>query len=97
MENEINKQIVVTKVAKRKFNLELVLKRYNKIKLEKMAELLDFEDPLELERWILTLPDDYPMKIEEDSVIFEEQMVDQIDSLLGKFEEWETEGRGKKE
>ncbi|NHJ87616.1 MAG: hypothetical protein FK734_19300 [Asgard group archaeon] len=54
--------------AEREANLRKIIKRYSEISLERMASLLKFKETLELEKWLLDLPDELAFKVQKDVV-----------------------------
>lgn len=53
-------------------SLVRILTRYKSISIEKMTKLLDLDDSITLEKWLLELPDELAFKIEEEEVIMPE-------------------------
>ena len=85
--------------------LKKVSSVYNKINLNKLSPLLDFEDKEVLKLWLYAYSKDVPNRIEGEEVIFDlqlegalvsEDMTTAIDDLLKQFNEWERTGKGKK-
>jgi len=85
--------------------LKKVSSVYNKINLNKLTPLLDFEDKEVLKLWLYAYSKDVPNRIEGQEVIFDlqfdgefvsEDMTTAIDDLLQQFSEWERTGKGKK-
>lgn len=84
-------------------NLRKILKRYgNQISLSKMAQLLEFKDIIDLEKWLLSLPEDIALQIEGDQVLLPQELQSgtkeaeqAIDKLLARFEEYERQAQGK--
>ena len=52
----------------RETNLRKIIKRYSEISLERMVKLLKFKETLELEKWLLELPDELAFKVQKDVV-----------------------------
>ena len=53
--------------------LKNILQRYSKIHIQEMAELLDFNDTIQIKRWLLSLPQDFTFYLEDDEVIIDNQ------------------------
>ena len=74
-----------------------VLTRYEEIKISTLAQLLEVEE-IGLQRWLITLPNEYGFTIKQDVVkIDQDKIGDQIDDLFSKFQMHETSGQGKVE
>ena len=74
--------------------LSRVLNVYNEINLDKMAKLIGFRNSLDLEQWILDLPEKYHsyLTIKGKNVIISKNISninEVIDGLLGEFEKWD--------
>ncbi|NHJ48773.1 MAG: hypothetical protein FK733_13395 [Asgard group archaeon] len=52
----------------RENNLRKIIKRYSEISLERMAKLLKFKKTLDMETWLLDLPDELAFEIQKDVV-----------------------------
>ncbi|NHJ04066.1 MAG: hypothetical protein EAX90_04535 [Candidatus Heimdallarchaeota archaeon] len=52
----------------RELNLRKIIKRYSEISLERMAKLLKFKDTLDLEKWLLELPDELAFQVQKEVV-----------------------------
>jgi HEAT repeat protein len=52
----------------RETNLRKIIKRYSEISLERMAKLLKFKKTLDLETWLLDLPDELAFQVQKDVV-----------------------------
>jgi rubrerythrin len=52
----------------RELNLRKIIKRYSEISLERMAKLLKFKKTLDLETWLLDLPDELAFQVQKDVV-----------------------------
>lgn len=52
----------------RETNLRKIIKRYSEISLERMVKLLKFKETLELEKWLLDLPDELAFKVQKDVI-----------------------------
>lgn len=90
--------------VRRQETLEKILKKVKRMLVQDLVELLEFPDTRTLTKWLLDLPDDYPLKLDGSAVIIEtaglktQQDVQQtIDDLLSQFEEWEESQHGKME
>ncbi|UJG44068.1 MAG: right-handed parallel beta-helix repeat-containing protein [Candidatus Heimdallarchaeum endolithica] len=79
---------------------------YDKISLNKLSPLLDFDSIEVMKLWLYVYSKDVPNKIERDEIIFgfqfgetlvTEDMTTAIDDLLKQFSEWERTGKGKKQ
>lgn len=98
----INDKKTNNKILDRLKKISLV---YDKISLNKLSPLLDFEDIEIMKLWLYIYSKDVPNRIERDEVIFDlqfegefvsEDMTTAIDDLLKQFSEWERKGKGKK-
>ena len=69
-----------------------ILNVYNEIDLDKMAKLIGFRNSIDLEQWILDLPEKYHtyLTIRGKNVIIQSNMSEMIDDLLSEFEKWDT-------
>ncbi|MBD3192985.1 MAG: hypothetical protein GF308_20275 [Candidatus Heimdallarchaeota archaeon] len=90
------------KIREREETLRKIINTYSRIELTNMAELLEFDDTLELQRWILSLSDKNSFYIEGSEVVIAEKLQDDateaeaaISKLLNDFDKFEQEGRGK--
>ncbi|MBD3192986.1 MAG: hypothetical protein GF308_20280 [Candidatus Heimdallarchaeota archaeon] len=99
---EAKDKVMKAKVKKREDTLRNIINTYSRIKLTNMAELLEFESTIELQRWILNLPDKSGFYIEGSEVVIAEKLQKEtseaeaaIAKLLNDFEQFEQEGRGK--
>ena len=80
--------------------LKKIIYERERIPLQELSPLLEFNDILELERWILYLPTKL-FKIDDEIVIInkdeqDSNIVSAISMLLDKFQEYEELGLGKK-
>ena len=75
-----------------------ILNVYNEINLDKMAKLIGFRNSIDLEQWILDLPEKYStyLTIRGKNVIIQSNISETIDDLLNEFEKWEIEPEEKK-
>lgn len=96
MQKEIRERQIREKThSERLTTLNKIISRSEKVRLNQMADLLQF-DRSDLLRWIYELPEDYAIKINGDFVIFlDEDITDKIDDLLVEFERMEKEKIGK--
>lgn len=87
------------KAEQRKQMLARALKMYEELPLPKLAELLEMESTVELEKWLLMLPDEMPVKISGDAIRVEAggDVTGAIDQLMTSFSAWEAEKVGKRE
>ena len=69
-----------------------ILNVYNEINLDKMAKLIGFRNSIDLEQWILDLPEKYHnyLTIRGKNVIIQSNITEMIDDLIGEFERWDT-------
>jgi hypothetical protein len=69
-----------------------ILNVYNEINLDKMAKLIGFRNSIDLEQWILDLPEKYHsyLTIRGKNVIIQSNVTEMIDDLLSEFEKWDT-------
>ncbi|NHJ38590.1 MAG: hypothetical protein FK731_01060 [Asgard group archaeon] len=77
-ELELKKQDILAKIQndeaeialqkERELNLRKIIKRYSEISLERMAKLLKFKKTLDLETWLLDLPDELAFQVQKDVV-----------------------------
>ena len=69
-----------------------ILNVYNEINLDKMAKLIGFRNSIDLEQWILDLPEKYHtyLTIRGKNVIIQLNISEMIDDLLSEFEKWDT-------
>jgi len=79
---------------KRSERFKTIIRSYNAIPTEKLAKMLWFDDPFDLEAWLLDVFSSSPLKIVEDKVYFhsegsEEEIEKQVESRLQQFREWE--------
>ncbi|MHA1116127.1 MAG: hypothetical protein ACTSRR_10955 [Candidatus Heimdallarchaeaceae archaeon] len=86
--------------SRREEILKKIIYEREKIPLQELSPLLEFNDVLELERWILHLPTKL-FKIDDEIVIInkdeqDSDIVSAISMLLDKFQEYEELGLGKK-
>ncbi len=72
--------------------LSKILNVYNEINLDKMAKLIGFRNSIDLEQWILDLPEKYHtyLTIRGKNVIIQSNITEMIDDLLSEFEKWDT-------
>lgn len=81
----------------RKIRLQETFKRCNEIPLSKLAEILEIEDPVKLEQWLLLLPEEFPMRIKGKNIIIDAEQsnirdsVDQLIQKLGSREDSNSE------
>lgn len=82
--------------------LERILGTYDKLSIEKMSKLLEISDPLMLERWLLRLPKELPIKISGENVIIDQsqlstddELSSTIDQLIDSFDSMELSKVGK--
>ncbi|MBD3191783.1 MAG: hypothetical protein GF308_14145 [Candidatus Heimdallarchaeota archaeon] len=87
----------------REETLRKLIKKVDRIAVDELAQLLQFQDSLEVKRWIIDLPDAVPLKIDKDDVIISQELrldssktEQAIDELLQSFEEFERKGKGKR-
>lgn len=69
-----------------------ILNVYNEIKLDKMAKLIGFKSSINLEQWILDLPEKYHSYLTikgKDVIIDKASISGMIDELLKEFESWD--------
>lgn len=74
------------------------LKMYEEIPFEKLASLLELPDANEAERWVISLPQNFPIKIAGESLRVSgsvENVTSAIDQLMGSFDDWERRKVGK--
>jgi len=78
-------------VTERDENLRKILKRFTKISVNEITDLLEFTSTLELKRWLIELPEDISFKVDDEYVIFNQQltdvMVDTIVSSISKHQQ----------
>ncbi|MCF2143366.1 MAG: HEAT repeat domain-containing protein [Candidatus Heimdallarchaeota archaeon] len=103
-ELELKKQDILEKLQtaeaeialqkERELNLRKIIKRYSEISLERMASLLKFKDTLELEKWLLELPDELAFQVQKDVVRIPQILQDEtieaeeaISRILDSFKE----------
>lgn len=70
-----------------------ILNVYNEIKLDKMAKLIGFKSSINLEQWILDLPEKYHSYLTikgKDVIIDKASISGMIDELLKEFESWDS-------
>ena len=69
-----------------------ILNVYNEINLDKMAKLIGFRTSIDLEQWILDLPEKYHtyLTIRGKNVIIQSNVSEMIDDLLNEFEKWDS-------
>ena len=69
-----------------------ILNVYNEINLDKMAKLIGFRNSIDLEQWILDLPEKYhtSLTIRGKNVIIQSNISEMIDELLSEFEKWDS-------
>ena len=74
-----------------------ILNVYNEINLDKMAKLIGFRTSIDLEQWILDLPEKYHayLTIRGKNVIIQSNVSEMIDELLNEFEKWDSRKSGK--
>lgn len=74
-----------------------ILNVYNEINLDKMAKLIGFRTSIDLEQWILDLPEKYHtyLTIRGKNVIIQSNISETIDDLLNEFEKWDSRKSGK--
>ncbi len=88
-----------SELTMRKQRFMKILKVYSEISLAKMAQLLEFENAIELESWLLDQPGDFPFKISGNMVkIQSTDLAADINRLDAAFEDWkknEKSGNGK--
>ena len=75
-----------------------ILNVYNEIKLDKMAKLIGFKNSINLEQWILDLPEKYHSNLTikgKDVIINKANISGMIDELLKEFESWDSRKSGK--
>lgn len=80
--------------------VQKIIRQYNTISLKNMAELLWFENPIKLQRWLMEVFLESPLRIEDEKVIIRSggttaQVEEEIDALLKKYREWEGKQVGK--
>lgn len=87
------------RVPEMKQMLNKALKLYDELPLSKLASLLGMKDEIELEKWLLMLPDDFPIKILGDKIKVDVQegqdIGGAIDQLMDSFSAWESTKEGK--
>ncbi|MBD3189496.1 MAG: hypothetical protein GF308_02580 [Candidatus Heimdallarchaeota archaeon] len=96
------KNLQQKEIDERKTLLKNIVEVYSKIHIEDMARLLNFDDVIALQRWLLKLPEK-SFYIEGDEVIIgrsfkeaDQDAEEMINNLLKSFEEKETRKVGKK-
>lgn len=86
---------------RRKKNLNLILSKYIRIGLNRLAELLEFTETSQFENWLMMNPIK-GISIEGEMVLFENELLEtidmknNIDNLLQMFDNLEAKGKGKK-
>ena len=63
-----NDEAEIALQKERELNLRKIIKRYSEISLERMAKLLKFKKTLDLETWMLDLPDELAFQVQKDVV-----------------------------
>ncbi|HUT81414.1 MAG TPA: HEAT repeat domain-containing protein [Candidatus Bathyarchaeia archaeon] len=78
----------------REMNLRKIIKRYSEISLDRMASLLKFKENLELEKWLLDLPDELAFQVHKDVVTIPQLLQNEsleaeeaIDKIINSFKE----------
>ncbi len=78
--------------------LEQVLARYDSISLKDLAKVLEFRRVSDLQQWLLSLPPEFPLRVDRDIVrIDRSRSRDEIDALIKKIEDVEGKGEGKQD
>lgn len=87
------------KAQQRSKMLKKALKLYEELPLEKLASLLDLESTVDLEKWLLGLPEGIPVKIRGEKVVVQEgaDLTSAIDGLMDSYSKWEETKTGKRE
>jgi hypothetical protein len=85
-------------LEKRKATLRNIVNIYEEIPIAKLAKLLDYpgSDTTELEKWLLSLQENFQLKIAGDIVHFDIGLTQDINNLLSSFADWEKTGYAKK-
>ncbi|MHA2365122.1 MAG: tetratricopeptide repeat protein [Candidatus Hodarchaeales archaeon] len=88
-------QIVVQEDDHIQRTFEKILRRYDDIELRKLAKMLKM-DEVDLELWLIDLPEEYGFKISQNVVHFDRANIDaHIDDLMASFVEMEQTKTGK--
>jgi len=70
----------------REENLRKMLKRFTKISIAEMVEILKFSSIIELKSWLMELPDDISIKVDDEYVIFNQKLSDgMVDAIVSSF------------
>lgn len=90
--------ITRARVTRRKRLLDRALAQHGEISIARLARLLDLEDSLALEKWLLTLPDDTALRIQGNKVVLVEgaDLTGAISAMLRAYTEWEARDVGKR-
>ncbi len=85
-------------LEKRKATLRNIVNIYEEIPIAKLAKLLDYPgtDTTELEKWLLSLQENFQLKIAGEIVHFDIGLTQDINNLLSSFADWEKTGYAKK-
>lgn len=86
---------------KRKRLLARAVNMYDEVPLARLAKLLQIDDPIELEKWLLELSDALPLTIAGESLKFDAaarvDLTATLDQLMASFQVWEREKFGKRD
>jgi len=63
-----------------------MLKRFTKLSINEMVELLEFTNGLELKKWLMELPDDISFKVDDEYVVFNQLLTDgMVDTIISSL------------
>ncbi|MHA1760232.1 MAG: tetratricopeptide repeat protein [Candidatus Heimdallarchaeota archaeon] len=67
-----------------------LLKRFTKIAVKEMVELLEFQNVIELKRWLMELPEDISIKVDDEYVTFQQKLTDgMVETIVSSFSKYQ--------
>lgn len=82
--------ISVVSLEERKAVFRKILQRYRRINIERLCHLLKMPNTIELEAWLLNLPNEYGFFLDGDTLHIGESVHEWIDDLLVRFGDIES-------